>query len=107
MSFKLCYSPNNRIYQLIRDSSATFKDLTALEKKRFNSSAISASSFRISSFSMSFIFPRNEPLFMKKGFITFQKVLLSDTTDVLRLSKNFLFFFIKLAAVIFLLRVGF
>ena len=54
--------------------SAIFKDLTALEKKRFNSSAISASPFRISSFSMSFIFLPNVLLFVKNSFITFQKV---------------------------------
>ena len=63
--------------------SAIFKDLTTLEKKRFNSSAISVSPF----FSMSFIFLPKVFLFVKNDFITFQKVLLSDTTDVLRLSK--------------------
>ena len=88
--------------------SAIFKDLTALEKKRFNSSAISVPSFRISSFSMNFIFLPKVFLFVNNGFITFQKVLLSDTTDALRLSKNFfLSFFIKLAAIIFLLLVSF
>ena len=67
--------------------SAIFKDLTTLEKKRFNSSAISVSPFRIYFFSMSFIFLPKVFLFVKNDFITFQKVLLSDTTDVLRLSK--------------------
>ena len=79
--------------------SAIFKDLTALEKKRFNSSAISVPSFRISSFSMSYIFLPKALLFVKNGFNTSQKVLLSDTTDVT--------FFIKLPAIIFLLLVGF
>ena len=41
--------------------SAVFQDLIALENKRYNSSAISVSSFRISFFSMSFIFPPKEP----------------------------------------------
>ena len=80
--------------------SAIFKDLTALEKKRFNSSAISVSSFRISPFSMSFIFLPKVLLFVKNGVITFWKVLLLDTSD-------FSFFFIKLAATILLLLVGF
>ena len=74
--------------------SAIIKDLTALEKNRFNSSAISVSSFRISSFSMSFIFLPKVLLFMKNDFVTFQKVLLSDTTDVLRLSNNFFLSFL-------------
>ena len=51
--------------------SAIFKDLTALEKKRLNSSAISVSSFRISPFSMSFIFLPKVLLFVKNGVITF------------------------------------
>ena len=86
--------------------SSIFRDLTALEKKRFDSSEISVSSFKISSFLMSWIFLPKEPLFVKEGFITFQKVLLSDTTDVLRLSNNFSFL-LKLAGIIFLLLVGF
>ena len=53
--------------------SAIFKDLTTLEKKRFNYSATSASSFRISSFSMSCIFPLNETLLWKKVFLLSKK----------------------------------
>ena len=61
MSFKLFYSSSNRIKLsetlfVMQVLPAIFKDLTAVEKKRFNSSVISVLSFRISSFSMIFIF---------------------------------------------------
>ena len=45
--------------------SAIFKDLTVLEKKRFNYSAIWVSSFRISSSSVSFTFLPKVLLFVK------------------------------------------
>ena len=49
--------------------SAIFKDLTALEKKRFISSAISVSSSGIYSFSVSFIFLPKVLLFVKYGLL--------------------------------------
>ena len=71
--------------------SAIFKDLTTLEKKRFNYSAVSASSFRISSFSMRCMFPLNETLFMKKGFFYFPKSLVGYNRYIEIVKNNFFY----------------
>ena len=79
---------------------AIFKDLMALEKKRFNFSAISASSFKIYFFSIRYfhygrLYLGKRVLFMKRSFITSQKVLVLVKTDGFRPSKNFFLFFLK------------
>ena len=73
--------------------SAISKDLTASEKTRSNSSEISVSSFRISSQSMSFIFPSKEPLFLWKKFYYFPKSLI---TGYSRRIKNYQIIFLSL-----------
>ena len=74
--------------------SAIFKDLTALEKKRFNSSAISVSSLRISSFSMSFIFLSKVLLFVKKWFYYFPKSLIIGYNRCIEIVKKLFFPFL-------------
>ena len=112
MSFTFLFSSSNRIFQIIRCSvsdASVFSNIWRFDgiRKRFNSSAISVSSFRISSFSKSFIFLPKVLLFVKNGFITFKKFYYRYNKCIEIVKELFSFFFIKLAAIIFLLLVGF
>ena len=74
--------------------SAIFKDLTALEKKRFNSSAISVSSFKNLLFFNEIYISSKGAFIRKKWFYYFPKNLIIGYNRCIEIVKGFFLSFL-------------